>query len=191
MPSANRGNPLPKSYTSIVLATLLLAGLTGCGADSPDSTPSSPATAGPASPSAPSGPASPSATAPSASASASSTATAASSAAFPLTISRRGGFAGVDDRAEIAANGSATVTTRDRAAVKVTVPAATVDELRRLVTTPEFSGKAALPEAPTCNDGFEYEVATPSSTVTVHDCGQPHGAPIDRILAIGAELLKG
>ncbi|MEV4279828.1 hypothetical protein [Actinoplanes xinjiangensis] len=177
---------MPKSCTSIVLATLLLAGLAGCGGDSPDSTPSSPATSAPASPVVTSA-AAPSATAPS-----SSTPTAASSsaAAFPLTISRRGGFAGVDDRAEIAADGSATVTTGDRPAARVTVPAATVDELRRLVTTPEFSGKAALPEAPACNDGFEYEVATPSSSVTVHECGQPHGAPIDRLLAIAAQLLK-
>jgi hypothetical protein len=177
---------VPKSYTSIVLATLLLAGLAGCTGNSPESTASSPAASVPASPATTSPAASPSPSAAPTAASASPT----PASAFPLTISRQGGFAGVDDRVEIAANGSATVTTRGRTAVKVTLPAATVDELRRLVTTPEFTGKATLPEEPTCNDGFEYEVTTPSSAVTVHDCGQPHGAPIDRVLVIAAGLLN-
>jgi hypothetical protein len=73
--------------------------------------------------------------------------------------------------------------------VKVSLPAATVDELRRLVTTSAFT--APRPEVPTCNDGFEYQVATPSSSMTVHECGQPHGEPIDRIVAIAAKLLNG
>jgi hypothetical protein len=176
---------LPKSCTSIVLATLLVAGLAGCSGNSPEPAPV------PASPSAaPATPATSATSAPvSASPSATSTAASPSSAVFPLTISRQGGFAGVDDRVEIAANGSATVTAGGRPAVKVSLPAATVDELRRLVTTSAFT--APRPEVPTCNDGFEYKVATPSSTRTVHDCGQPHGEPIDRIVAIAAKLLNG
>ncbi|GIE82452.1 hypothetical protein Aph02nite_84020 [Actinoplanes philippinensis] len=119
-----------------------------------------------------------------------SPATAPTAAAFPLVVTRRGGFAGVEDRAEIAANGSVTVTSQSRPAAKTSLPAASVAELSRLVTSKDFTGQAGRPELPACNDGYEYQVATPVSSVTVHDCGQPHAAPINRLLAIVVPLLN-
>ncbi|MEU8665252.1 hypothetical protein, partial [Actinoplanes philippinensis] len=181
---------MPKSYHSTVLAVLMLAGLAGCTGETPESTPSAPVTSSATPPpvSAAPSPAAPSASPP-APPTATSSAAPPAAAAFPLAISRRGGFAGVEDRAEIAANGTVTVTSRGRPAARTTLPAATVAELSRLVTSTEFTGQAGRPEAPTCNDGYEYEVAGPAWTVTVHDCGQPHGAPIDRVLAIVVPLL--
>ncbi|WP_433796144.1 hypothetical protein [Actinoplanes sp. CA-252034] len=178
---------MQKSYTSTVLAALLLAGLAGCTSATPESTPSSSATPPPVSPAPSSTTASP---APTVSTTVASPAAPPAASAFPLAISRRGGFAGVEDRAEIAANGSVVVTSRDRPPAKTSLPAATVAELSRLVTSTEFTGQAGKPELPTCNDGYEYEVAAPGWTVTVHDCGQPHSAPVDRILEIAVPLLK-
>lgn len=166
---------MPKSFTSIALATLLLAGLAGCTDSGSSPTPSAPASATAASTPSPTA-ASPSAP--------------PAAAAFPVTAGRRGGFAGVDDRAEITADGSVTVTSGGKPAKKTSLPAADVEELGRLVTSPEFTAESGKSDLPTCNDGFEYEIATPASTVTVHDCGQPHGEPIDSILTIVTPLFN-
>lgn len=171
---------MQKSYTPAVLAVLLLAGTAGCQHD------------GKASPAVPV----PSVSAPSLSAPAPvATATTAASPApvdraFPLTVSRRGGFAGVDDRASITADGTAVVTRRGRPEVRISVPPATMDELRRLLTGPDLAGQSAPPE-PACNDGYEYELASPASTVLVHDCGARSGAALDRLLTVAAELFAG
>jgi hypothetical protein len=112
-------------------------------------------------------------------------------APFPFTVNRRGGFAGVDDRAEISADGTVVVTTRERAASAQPVPVATMDELRRLLSSPDFTGRTGVPSAPACNDGFEYELTTPAATMTVHDCGVAQGATVDRLVAISAGLFNG
>jgi hypothetical protein len=156
------GNLVQKSLVSIALAAFLLA---GCARNDPASTPVI-------------------ATAPSASAT-------SSAQAFPLTINRQGGFAGFDDRAEIAADGSVTVTRRGQSAAKVTLPAATVAELGRLVTSPDFAVEAGPSPARVCNDGFEYELVSPTSRLVVDDCGTPHGATVDRVLAVANELFGG
>jgi hypothetical protein len=162
---ATVGNLVQKSLVSIVLAASLLA---GCAGNEPGSAPSAAVTS-----------AAPSAAAPSA------------AQAFPLTVNRRGGFAGFDDRAEIAADGSVTVTRRGQSAAKVTLPAATVAELGRLVTSPEFAVEAGPSPAGVCNDGFEYEVVSPASRLVVDDCGTSHGAAVDRVLAVATELFGG
>ncbi|MEU4164561.1 hypothetical protein [Actinoplanes sp. NPDC026670] len=166
---------MPKSRTSIVLATLLLAGLAGC-------TEAAPAPA--ASPAASTAVVSPSASA------VVSPPTPSAVSVFPVTASRQGGFAGVDDHAEIAADGSVTLTGGGKPAQKTSLPAASVAELSRLVASPEFTAASGKSGLPACNDGFEYTIATPAATVTVHDCGQPHGEPVDSILAIVTPLFN-
>jgi hypothetical protein len=125
------------------------------------------------------------------SATTSASATTPTAEPFPYTVDRRGGFAGVDDHAEVAADGTAVVTTGSGSpATKSTVPVATMDELRRLLTSPDFTGRTASPDVPACNDGFEYEMVTPAAGVTVHDCGTSHGPTIDRLLQISAGLFN-
>jgi hypothetical protein len=175
MPSRPEEVPLPKSCTSIVLAALLLAGLAGCTEQTPSPAPSS---------AAPTTAAQPSATAPV------SPPTPSAVPVFPVTASRQGGFAGVDDHAEIAADGSVALTGGGKPAQKTSLPAASVAELSRLVASPEFTAASGKSGLPACNDGFEYTIATPAATVTVHDCGQPHGEPIDSILAIVTPLFN-
>ncbi|BEL06775.1 hypothetical protein Q0Z83_049660 [Actinoplanes sichuanensis] len=107
-----------------------------------------------------------------------------------MTVSRQGGFAGVDDHAEIAADGSVTLTGGGKPAEKTSLPAASVEKLSRWVTSPEFTAGSGKSDLPVCNDGFEYKIATAAASVTVHDCGRPHGEPIDSILAIVTPLLN-
>ncbi|MFC4070151.1 hypothetical protein [Actinoplanes subglobosus] len=157
---------MQKSRVSIVLVVLLLA---GCAGTEPASTPSAP----------PVSPASPAASS-----------AAPAGQAFPLTIHRQGGFAGFDDRAEIAADGTVVVTRRGQSPAKVTLPAATVEELGRLVTSPEFTVESVPSPTAVCNDGFEYEVVSPGSRLVVQDCGTSHGATVDRVLAVATGLFS-
>jgi hypothetical protein len=39
-----------------------------------------------------------------------------------------------------------------------------------------------------CNDGYEYEVVSPSASASVQDCGTPGDAPVDRTVAIVTTL---
>jgi hypothetical protein len=104
--------------------------------------------------------------------------------AFPLTVTRRGGFAGVDDSARITADGSAVVTHRGRSPVQTSLPAGTMAELGRLLATP---GRATASAAPsTCDDGYEYEIVSPSASMAVHGCDIPQ----DRLVAIAELLFK-
>ncbi|MEV6600023.1 hypothetical protein AB0M36_24675 [Actinoplanes sp. NPDC051346] len=170
------------SRTSVVLTTLLLLGVAGCaenGAASAGASPT-PTAAAPTSP---------------AKASAIPTTSAAPDPApaeklFPLAVHRRGGFAGVDDRASIAADGSVVVTRRGRAAVRTSLPATTMTQLRRLLAAPDLRGTPS--DAPAvCNDGYEYEFTSPSATLLVHDCDVPQGASLDKLLAMTAKLFNG
>ncbi|WP_164465960.1 hypothetical protein [Actinoplanes teichomyceticus] len=169
-----------------MLAALLLAAAAGCAEGEPASGPSSAATTPPpvatsaTAPPVPSAPPEPGATTEPA---------ATVSNAFPLTVTRRGGFAGLDESASIAADGSATLTREGRAPEPVRVPAATTAELRRLLSTPDLAARAApSPGAPVCADGYEYRFVTPSATTVVPDCGGGHGAALDRLLSISAGL---
>jgi hypothetical protein len=92
------------------------------------------------------------------------TSSAAPAGAFPLTVTRRGGFAGVDDSARIAADGSAVVTHRGQSPVSITLPATTMDELRHALATPAQAG------ASTCSDGYEYTIVSPSGSTVIHGC---------------------
>ena len=168
-----------KPHLSVILTILFLAGVAGCTQQSPTSA-EPPATAtGPASAATPSGagpgPSPAGATSP-----------ARTDEAFPLAVTRRGGFAGVQERAMIAADGTVVVT-RGGSSARTTLPAGTVTELRRLLTSPDFAGPA---QATTCSDGYEYEFVGPSSTRRVYDCDGGHGATTDRVLAVIAELFR-
>jgi hypothetical protein len=166
---------LPRYRAALLLTTLLLSGCTG---DDRSSTGNA-ASAAPESTTTPG------------SATTTGSATTPATAPFPFTVNRRGGFAGVDDRAEVSADGIVVVTTRDRSVAPKSVPVATMDELRRLLTSPDFTGGATAATAPTCADGFEYRLVTPAASRTVHDCGDSHGATVDRLVAISAGLFNG
>jgi hypothetical protein len=184
----------PHTVVLLTAATLLLVGVAACeNNDQPSALPS--ASALPSS--APAASAS-TTSAPSASLTPSGTATSAPSPesapakAFPLTVTRSGGFAGVDDRVLIKADGSVVVTRQGQAPVRTTLPATTMADLRRLLTSPEFTGRTSSPDAAAvCNDGYQYEFTSPSGSATVQDCGTPHGATMDRMLAIVAKVLQG
>jgi hypothetical protein len=162
---------LPRYRAALLLATLLLSGCTG-----DDRSPAGNAA---------------SAVPESATTTGSATTTPATAAPFPYTVNRRGGFAGVDDRAQVSADGTVAVTTRDRSVAPTTMPVATMDELRGLLTSPGFTAPATVASAPTCADGFEYEMVTPAAAMTVHDCGDSHGPTIDRLIEISAGLFNG
>ncbi|GIE29359.1 hypothetical protein Ait01nite_024040 [Actinoplanes italicus] len=161
---------MPRYRAALLLATLLLS---GCTADDRS----------------PAGNAASAGTTTSAAAE-SATTTPATAAPFPYTVSRRGGFAGVDDRAQVSADGTAVVTTGNGSAAAKALPVATMDELRGLLTSPGFTSPATVASAPTCADGFEYEMVTPAAALTVHDCGDSHGPTVDRLIAISADLFK-
>lgn len=158
------------SHISVVLATLLLGGVAGC-ADNDQLSAPPPASARATSAPVPSATATP----------------APADKVFPLTVTRRGGFAGVDDRAEITADGSAVVTVRGRPPVQTSLPAGTMTELRRLVTAPGFTDRATPSGTePVCNDGYEYEVTTPSASISAQGCD----APPAQVAAIVAMVFK-
>ncbi|MEU4243927.1 hypothetical protein [Actinoplanes sp. NPDC026619] len=110
---------------------------------------------------------------------------------FPLTITRRGGFAGVDDRAEITADGATVVTRRGKPPVRGSLPADAMADLRQLLTAPAFTGRPTPTDSsPVCADGYEYEVTSPSATTSVHVCGVPEDAAPARMVAIAATLFS-
>ncbi|AEV87019.1 Kinesin-like protein KIF13B [Actinoplanes sp. SE50] len=162
-----------QSHISVVLAALLLAGVAGCANGEPAAAPPPVAASSSATPAS----------------SAMSAPTASAARAVPLTVTRRGGFAGVEESVSIAADGSATATRKGQAAAPVRVPTATTTELRRLLGTPGLAAQASpSPGAPGCDDGFEYTFVTPSATTVVQDCEGGHGATLDRLLTLGAGL---
>ncbi|MEV4637865.1 hypothetical protein AB0J80_10965 [Actinoplanes sp. NPDC049548] len=178
------------------MAALLLVGMAGCNDDEhrsapvgsasvsgpPGSTPTGPAASEPAG----SAPVTPAAGAPSSSAPGPSRSAAGASKAFPLEVARRGGFAGVDDHASISADGSAVVTRGGRPKVRTSVPPATMAELRKLLAAPNLADQAT--GGGICNDGYEYEIVSPSFTTRVQDCGGQHGPELDRLLTIASGL---
>ncbi|GAA4601030.1 hypothetical protein GCM10023107_55220 [Actinoplanes octamycinicus] len=177
----------------VVLATLLIGGVAGCADNIQGAAPA--ASVSPAAPSA-AGPASvPAATgAATATAAASVTATATAAPvgkAFPLTVTRRGGFAGVDDRVVIAADGSAVVTHRGKAPVRTSLSAGTMAELRQLLTAPEFTGRRTPSASPAvCADGFEYEIVSASVATAVHGCDAAHAIAQNPVLTLVAGLFQ-
>jgi hypothetical protein len=150
----------------LVLAAVLTAGLAGCAGPDP-------------------GPGAAPATTPAA-------ASPAPAEVFPLTVTRTGGFAGVDDRAEISADGTVVVTRGGQTPVRSSLPFVTVAELRRVLAAPDFPGRTA-PSAgdPVCNDGFTYAFVSPAVTGTLQDCGAAEPGTPARALAIARDLFQG
>ncbi|WIM98553.1 hypothetical protein ACTOB_002156 [Actinoplanes oblitus] len=111
---------------------------------------------------------------------------------FPLTVTRRGGFAGVDDSVRIAADGSAVVTHRGRPPVRTAVSAATMAELRQLLAGPASTGRGTSSVSPAvCADGYEYEIVTGSATTAVHGCDTAHAIAQNPVLTLVAGLFEG
>ncbi|MFF5077591.1 hypothetical protein ACFY36_11105 [Actinoplanes sp. NPDC000266] len=188
-----------KPYTCLLTAALLFGGAAGC-ADG-DRTPAPP----PAQASTPAVSASltsaPLTSAPATSAPASApapppaktTSRPATDKAFPLTVSRRGGLAGVDDSVRISADGSAIVTRRGRPPVTTTVPATKMAELRGLLDRlGPAAGRPARSGRPgaVCNDGFEYQITGPSIAARVDGCGTPENTELTRLLTVAAALFN-
>ncbi|GAA3344974.1 hypothetical protein GCM10020358_50290 [Amorphoplanes nipponensis] len=170
----------------VLAAALLVCGATGCSDTAEPSSP--PPVSAPGSAPAGSAPATSVPSSPAPVPSGTGTTTAAAAKVFPLIVTRRGGFAGVDDRASITADGSVVVTMQGRPPVRSSLPAATMAELRRLLTAPDLTGPAS---PAVCNDGFEYEFVGPSVNAKVQDCGASHGATMDAMLAVAARLFQG
>ncbi|MFI5496760.1 hypothetical protein [Actinoplanes sp. NPDC051859] len=182
-----------KSRTSVLVAAALLLGSVGaCGnqpttpAAQPPTTPTSAAAPSPTTTSA-----APATTDPTRPPTESTTAPEPPPAAgvFPLTVSRRGGFAGVNDRVAIKADGTTLVTRDGQQTTRTTLPAATMSELRRLLTAPDFPRREK--SSAVCSDGFEYEISTASTTAVMEDCGPAQETSIDKVVAIVQRLLNG
>ncbi|ROP28081.1 hypothetical protein [Couchioplanes caeruleus] len=82
------------------------------------------------------------------------------------------------------------VTRRGGAVVRTSLPTATMAELRRLLTAPNLAGTPSGAQV-ICNDGYEYEFRSPSSTVVVHDCDVPQGTSLDKLLTVARQLFNG
>ena len=177
---------------SVVLAAMLLTGVAGCKDDQQASAPApaSPAAAASAAASVPASPASSAATPEPSATEAAPASPAPAGKAFPLAVTRTGGFAGVDDRATITADGTAMVTRKGGKPVRTALPEATMAELRRLLAAPDFARPRPADGATVCNDGYEYEFVSPSSRTVVQDCDVRQGATRDRVLAIVSGLFK-
>ena len=91
-----------------------------------------------------------------------------------VTITRTGGFAGVNQSIEISADG--TWLYQDRRQAKNQngrLSPDQLEQLRRLVTDPAFAAQLGRP-TPTdvvCNDAFEYMVGVGGKSVAFSDCG--------------------
>jgi hypothetical protein len=127
--------PSACSFTAAALLAAVALTLAGCGGESATT-----ADAG-----------SPSASAPSSSA----------HATGALVVVRTGGIAGVQDTVQIAADGTAHITSRNGKQRDCTPPAATLDRLRAI----DIAAVAATPnEAPQMADGFNYSVQSGTTT---------------------------
>lgn len=97
-----------------------------------------------------------------------STTTPAGSAGLPtsaMVVERSGGIAGFHDVLEIAADGSATIATRNGEPRSCTPDPATLDRLRAVDLTAVGSGPPKVPIA----DGFTYSVRTASGSASAGD----------------------
>jgi hypothetical protein len=103
--------------------------------------------------------------------------------AFPLTVSRTGGFAGFDDKLVIEADGSATLTRR-KVATRCTVDPALLATITTSATKVDWS---ALPVKPPTVEHPDDMVVSVSARGGVAELGDPRvgalNAPLSRLLA--------
>ncbi len=108
---------------------------------------------------------------------------------FPVSVTRSGGFAGVDDAVVVAADGSATVKRRSGRPTPVTLTAEQLAELRTLLASPALAAEAAGPaQRESCADGFTVTLTTGSVRATSYSCAPPGDRPT--VTAITSLLLS-
>jgi hypothetical protein len=114
----------------------------------------------------------------------------APAAALPLTFSRTGGFAGVDDQLTIAADGTVTVKRGSAAAPSTSLGAAKLAELNRLLADPALTGPTSPPAGRVvCSDGFVYRFRTPGWTLVTDDCAGHNQPAVQRVLQFLTPLI--
>jgi hypothetical protein len=91
----------------------------------------------------------------------------------PVTITRRGGLAGVDETVAISADGSWVYTNRRQVTTqRGTLTDAQRRALAQLVTSPDFLKQVrATPGLSNCNDAFAYAVVVGDLQTQLVDCG--------------------
>jgi hypothetical protein len=113
-------------------------------------------------------------------------------AGVAVSLTRTGGFAGVDDRVEIAADGTWTATGRTGGSRRGQLSVEDRASLVTLVTDPGLAAEAAGSSetgAPTrCADTFAYVVTVRAARVSFVDC--PAGGDSPRVAAAIVELVR-
>lgn len=100
-------------------------------------------------------------------------ATPAGATARPVSITRTGGFAGVNERVEIAADGSWVYTdARQNRTERGELTVAQRLALARLITDPRFAQEIRAKAGPgVCNDAFQYTIKAGEFSGSFEDCG--------------------
>ena len=107
------------------------------------------------------------------------------SAAAPVTVTRTGGLAGVNQSIALSPDGSWVYTDgRRNQTERGTLTDAQRAQVLQLLASPAFaqalSGRATTTAV--CNDGFEYTISYGSARFAFTDCGQAD-APVEAVLA--------
>ena len=104
---------------------------------------------------------------------------------LPLTLSRTGGIAGVQDQVKIDPDGTATVTHRAGKPTTTTLSAKSLAALRGLLADPALAREAkAVDGAGTCADGFQYSLRTPALTMKTTDCGRSKQPTLAKLITL-------
>lgn len=154
---------MPRKLSFAVVSTLLAVTVVGCG--SPDTDP--PPAGRPAPPSS------------------------RAADVLPLELRRTGGFIGADDRVSISTDGVVTVSRKGATGTPFPLDAARLAELRRLLAEPAVTGPVSRPTArAVCNDGYVYQIRTPSWSVATDDCSRQRRPALDPVLQFLVPLLR-
>jgi hypothetical protein len=102
----------------------------------------------------------------------------------PITVTRSGGIAGVNDVVEIAPDGSARVARRNGEVVACTPSADAIARLRAI----DLRAMGSRPPKHTIADAFSYTVTTGGSSVSVEE-GDLGAGPVD-LLAAASEIVS-
>ncbi|KUL41342.1 hypothetical protein [Actinoplanes awajinensis] len=107
-----------------------------------------------------------------------------------MDFSRSGGFAGLDERLHIDADGTATVTRKGRAGKPVQLTTTQLAALRKALSDPALDAPADAPADPrACADAFQYEIRTPSWRGSADDCN-PGTPAMQKVLSALTPLLQ-
>ena len=92
---------------------------------------------------------------------------------YPLTITRTGGFAGVNESITLASDGGWSYTSaKGKPAAQGTLAPADLAQVTQTVSNPAFGADVrAHKTGGTCADGFTYSVSIGPETSTFEECG--------------------